>query len=53
MSLVIDPRAKRQHRAAYEAAIRDLRYGSVVVNHWGALSFGWSPPLGALTLDTR
>ena len=48
MSLVIDPRAKRQHKAAYEAAIRDLRYGSVVVNHWGALSFGLvATPWGA------
>ncbi|MCH2107461.1 MAG: aldehyde dehydrogenase family protein, partial [Planctomycetes bacterium] len=39
MSLVIDPRTKRRYTAAYEAALRDLRYGSVVVNHWGALSY--------------
>jgi len=39
MSLVIDPRARRRHSSAYEAALRDLRYGSIVVNHWGAISY--------------
>jgi aldehyde dehydrogenase (NAD(P)+) len=39
MSLVIDPRAKKRYAAAYEAALRDLRYGSIVVNHWGAISY--------------
>ncbi len=39
MSLVIDPRTRRSNAAAYEAALRDLRYGSVVVNHWGAISY--------------
>ena len=39
MSLVIDPRTRRGHAAAYEDALRDLRYGSVVVNHWGAISY--------------
>ena len=39
MSLVIDPRTKRANQEAYEEAIAELRYGSVVVNHWGALSY--------------
>ena len=39
MSLVIDPRAKKRYAAAYETALRDLRYGSIVVNHWGAISY--------------
>jgi len=39
MSLVIDPRAKKRYAAAYEATLRDLRYGSIVVNHWGAISY--------------
>jgi hypothetical protein len=39
MSLVIDPRTRRANEEAYEEAIAGLRYGSVVVNHWGALSY--------------
>jgi len=39
MSLVIDPRTRRSHQAAYEEALAGLRYGSVVVNHWAALSY--------------
>jgi len=39
MSLVVDPRTRKRHAQAYEAALRDLRYGSVVVNHWGAISY--------------
>lgn len=27
--------------AAVEKAIEDLRYGSVVINHWSALSYGF------------
>ncbi|MAE28575.1 MAG: aldehyde dehydrogenase family protein [Planctomycetota bacterium] len=38
--LVVDPRTAKSHGAAYEAALAELRYGSVVVNHWPALSYG-------------
>jgi aldehyde dehydrogenase (NAD(P)+) len=38
--LVIDPRTRKAHGDAYETALADLRYGSVVVNHWPALSYG-------------
>lgn len=34
--------------AAMAAAIRDLRYGTVVLNHWSSLGFAWgSTPWGA------
>ncbi|HJO26482.1 MAG: aldehyde dehydrogenase [Planctomycetes bacterium] len=39
-SLVIDPRTAKRHAQAYEDALTGLRYGSVVVNHWPALSYG-------------
>ena len=48
MSLVIDPRTKRANKEAYEVAVAGLRYGSVVVNHWGALSYALvATPWGA------
>jgi hypothetical protein len=39
-SLLIDPRTEKAASAALEQAIADLRYGSVAVNHWAALSYG-------------
>jgi len=38
--VIIDPRTAKAHAAALERAIQDLRYGSVCVNHWAALSYG-------------
>ncbi|HIG11368.1 MAG: aldehyde dehydrogenase family protein [bacterium] len=39
MSLVIDPTTRRHHATAFEAALQELTYGSIVVNHWGAVSY--------------
>ncbi|RVU48648.1 aldehyde dehydrogenase family protein [Lujinxingia sediminis] len=39
-SILIDPRTQRSEAAALEQAIAELRYGSVVVNHWPAVSYG-------------
>lgn len=39
-SLIIDPTTARKHAEALDGAVADLRYGSVVVNHWPALSYG-------------
>jgi acyl-CoA reductase-like NAD-dependent aldehyde dehydrogenase len=45
--IMIDPRTEKQHRAALDAAVRDLRYGTVGVNHWPALGYGFvSTPWG-------
>lgn len=44
-AIIIDPRQARTHRSALERSIADLRYGSIGVNHWPALSYG----LGATT----
>ncbi|MEX2162498.1 MAG: aldehyde dehydrogenase family protein [Anaerolineales bacterium] len=40
-SIVIHPRSLRDPlvAAALDKAIADLRYGSVVINHWGALAY--------------
>jgi len=38
--LIADPTTERQLGAALEQAIADLRYGSIAVNHWPALSYG-------------
>ncbi len=40
-SIVVHPKAMQDPliAAAVEKAIADLRYGSVVVNHWGALAY--------------
>ncbi|MBI2568618.1 MAG: NAD-dependent aldehyde dehydrogenase [Candidatus Schekmanbacteria bacterium] len=39
-SLIADPRTQRQLGGDFEQAVADLRYGSVAVNHWAALSYG-------------
>jgi acyl-CoA reductase-like NAD-dependent aldehyde dehydrogenase len=38
--VIIDPKTAKQHSQALEQAIETLRYGSVCVNHWPALSYG-------------
>ena len=46
--LVVQPRSRRELDSAIERAIEDLRYGSVAVNHWPAMSYGLgSTPWGA------
>jgi hypothetical protein len=39
-TLVIDPRTAKAHATAFDRAVADLRYGSVAINHWAALSYG-------------
>ncbi|MCB9556731.1 MAG: aldehyde dehydrogenase [Deltaproteobacteria bacterium] len=39
-SLIVDPRTEKEYEVAVEQAVADLRYGSVAVNHWPALSYG-------------
>ncbi|MGK0359272.1 MAG: hypothetical protein ACI9U2_001573 [Bradymonadia bacterium] len=47
-SLIVDPRTAAQLGEAVDAAIEDLRYGTVVVNHWAALAYAFgSTPWGA------
>jgi acyl-CoA reductase-like NAD-dependent aldehyde dehydrogenase len=38
--VIIDPRTAKANAEALEEAITDLRYGSVCINHWPALSYG-------------
>ena len=53
--LLVDPRFEARHQRTIDRAVADLRYGTVAVNHWSALSFGLGvPPWGAYpghTLD--
>jgi len=49
MTLVVHPsvEAEPAGKEALEIAIRDLRYGTVAINHWGALGYGFvSTPWG-------
>ncbi|MBA2661777.1 MAG: aldehyde dehydrogenase family protein [Bradymonadaceae bacterium] len=39
-SIIIHPETQRELGSALESAIAELRYGSIVVNHWPALSYG-------------
>ena len=43
--LVVHPATRRQLGGAIERAVEELRYGSVAINHWPAMSYG----LGATT----
>ncbi|MCP4249463.1 MAG: aldehyde dehydrogenase [bacterium] len=46
--LVVHPRTRRELGGVTEWAIEELRYGSVAVNHWPAMSYGLgSTPWGA------
>jgi acyl-CoA reductase-like NAD-dependent aldehyde dehydrogenase len=37
--IIVDPKTQKQLGGELETAIENLRYGSVVVNHWPALSY--------------
>ncbi len=39
-SIIIDPSTAKEHAEALDSAIAELEYGSVVVNHWPAISYG-------------
>jgi hypothetical protein len=39
-TIIIDPRTARTHRAELDEAVDQLKFGSVCVNHWPALSYG-------------
>ena len=39
--IIVHPETESRHRAAVERAIEDLHYGSVVLNHWPALAYGF------------
>lgn len=46
--ILVDPRTERPLGHNLDEAVADLRYGSVVVNHWPAVSFGLgATPWGA------
>ncbi|MGH9379637.1 MAG: hypothetical protein ACRD2Z_03340 [Thermoanaerobaculia bacterium] len=46
--ILVDPRTRRRLGHNLEEAVADLRYGSVGVNHWAAVSFGLgATPWGA------
>jgi Aldehyde dehydrogenase family len=38
-TVLIDPKTRRQHRAAFEAAIAQLQYGTIGVNIWSGALF--------------
>jgi hypothetical protein len=49
-TIIVHPKSLKDPEvaAAVERAIDDLRYGSVVVNHWSAVPYGMCRPLGRL-----
>ena len=55
VDVIVDPRARARLRADVDRAIAALRYGTVSINHWSAVSFGLGiAPWGAYpghTLD--
>ena len=53
-TLIMDPRSARRHSSSYEAALADLRYGSIAVNHWTGVAYGLGViPWGAHPGHTR
>jgi aldehyde dehydrogenase (NAD(P)+) len=38
--VIIDPRTEKTFKSALDKAIDELKYGSVCINHWPALSYG-------------
>ncbi|WP_405009132.1 aldehyde dehydrogenase family protein [Kitasatospora sp. NBC_01539] len=44
-TLLVHPRTEKEHRAAVEAAVADLRYGTLGVNCWSGVGFllGYTP----------
>ncbi|MGW6559302.1 aldehyde dehydrogenase family protein [Streptomyces hydrogenans] len=53
-TLLVHPRTEKDHRAAVDAAVAGLRYGTVGVNCWSAIGFllGYTP-WGAYPSHTR
>ena len=46
--LVVHPRTRRELDGAIDRAVDELRYGSVAINHWPAMSYGLgATPWGA------
>ncbi len=45
-TLFVHPKAERDRTIgrALDAAVRDLRYGTVGINHWPALGYAWATP---------
>lgn len=39
--VIIDPQTEKRYADSLDKALEDLKYGSVVVNHWPALSYGF------------
>ncbi len=39
--IIIDPATAKRHEGALNQAIEELRHGSVVINHWPALAYGF------------
>lgn len=53
-TIIIDPRVEKRSNKELEDAIDELRYGSICVNHWPALSYGLgSTTWGAYPGHTR
>ena len=39
-TIIVDPRTEKRISESLEVAINELKYGSVCINHWPALSYG-------------
>ena len=53
-TIIIDPRTEKTFKKALEASVDELKYGSVCINHWPALSYGLgSTTWGAFPGHTR
>ncbi len=53
-TIIIDPRTEKASKDALEKAVDELRYGSICINHWPALSYGLgSTTWGAYPGHTR
>jgi hypothetical protein len=37
--IIIDPRTQKEYQKELDQAVRELKYGSVCINHWPALSY--------------
>jgi acyl-CoA reductase-like NAD-dependent aldehyde dehydrogenase len=52
--VLVDPRARARLGATFDRAIADLRYGTVAINHWSAMSYVLAvAPWGAYPGHTR
>jgi acyl-CoA reductase-like NAD-dependent aldehyde dehydrogenase len=43
--LLIHPETEKSLSQKFDAALDDLHYGTVAINHWGALGFTWGSPI--------